>query len=912
MADDRYTLLDVAGLSKSPAEAKKWWKNRSHSGAWPLGRTLRLDASATRPTEKLPSFIYQVTLGDIQQLCKYTRRVRHACGDVSHVDAAVGDYDNVKAQATIICKSILSLPPHQGGQLLVSSDGTTQTRFDGRRNSSYIRAYSGLSTGSAAGLATSPEDQLEALRGWEDCLELLHDTLVGSLQDTYNEYEINPTPEGFRKICADKTARTHAIERMRTGHSDFKSSFIGPDFFSKYESRLQSYEGVQRDLAEMRGLLHAGESGISPDRTLIELTISAMGDTMLEFANTEERNASVYRFRVSSHVLGETASPIFTQIFKPGSRFTPGVEDSQALPPPPVRYHCRDGSEVKLYRMPQVEVNAEHALEILLHAAHMHHDKIPKTVHFGQLVAIAEACMRYQCHAPLLLAVEHLWLPQWQQQQQQQQRALMTAATSDGLLLVSFAFGLARDFARLTRNAILGVADRAALQDKPWPRKIKDRIWDVREAKVEEVYAECRRTLNELTAATARSHPRPSDLVLAGGGGGGRRRRPGCCCCCRAQGDSGAACSAANLGCFMARLGELDLLRQIVPSLDHLRMPPPRRSLLQLIDALRSTEGPTGAPPHGQGDGGGGACASCCDFAPAFRRAVGDIARGVEGLTFLEVAGRRGWALSKNRHHRHRLEAEEVFFRVRDVDDGPPPPPLPSPPSLTGTGDYSTRDDGGGGGAGGYGCYGHDNSEQHEAVRLRILSLLDDVRDLRAAALVSTALHATYLRNRATLEEAAAAAGSQQRPGRRRRRRHEEEERSPGRTFFLTVGEDEEEEDEEEEEEVEEESMRIGNPNRASWSGSGSGSGSASGPTMPPRGSPGGRGRLARVVSSPPGYAAAAAAADAAAGRPDTDPDLAVAMAMAEDKAILRENDKFLRDPHHPVLPAAWAARPAT
>lgn len=73
----------------------------------------------------------------------------------------------------------------------------------------------------------------------------------------------------------------------------------------------------------------------------------------------------------------------------------------------------RDGPEVKVFSMPQLELNKFDSFTTMLHAAHMHNDEIPRKVQFPQFVAIAETCLGYQCTSPLEIPVEYLWLPQW-------------------------------------------------------------------------------------------------------------------------------------------------------------------------------------------------------------------------------------------------------------------------------------------------------------------------------------------------------------------------------------------------------------------------------------------------------------------------------------------------------------------
>lgn len=247
------------------------------------------------------------------------------------------------------------------------------------------------------------------------------------------------------------------------------------DFFPKYDVRFRNYDEIKKDLAKVQSLLRT--SGIPQSRTIIERRISPTGDVMLEFANVENENYPVYRFRVSSHCLRETPSPIFGHMFNAHFRAELDDDIRRSLPPPPDRYTCNDGHEVMRYRMPQTELNTERSLEILLHAAHNHNDRVPREVPFKQFVAIAEACLRYQCTSPLELAIEHMWLPYWRDK-----------ATDDMLaevLLISYVFGLAENFSRLSRIVILNLPGPEYVQRKPcWPQRVEEKIAAVRHAKV--------------------------------------------------------------------------------------------------------------------------------------------------------------------------------------------------------------------------------------------------------------------------------------------------------------------------------------------------------------------------------------------------------------------------------------------
>jgi hypothetical protein len=251
---------------------------------------------------------------------------------------------------------------------------------------------------------------------------------------------------------------------------------------------------VKLELVEIRSLLQSAESGISPDRKIEEYPISPHGDAILEFANINPESAffePVLRFRVSSQMLAET-SPLFSRMFTGKASRVYSHDDDDVplhLPPPSTKYTCRDGSEARLYRMTQMETNRLQSLEILLHAAHAHQDKVPQEVSFEQFIAIAECCLRYKSTSPLERIVDLKWLPK-----------LMHDGADDrpdGMLAISYAFGLRQMFTRMSASVILNLVDETELQSKPWPQKLKNKIWAVRCAKMAQVHACCTYTIQE-------------------------------------------------------------------------------------------------------------------------------------------------------------------------------------------------------------------------------------------------------------------------------------------------------------------------------------------------------------------------------------------------------------------------------
>ena len=463
-------------------------------------------------------------------------------------------------------------------------------------------------------------------------------------------------------------------------------------------------------MAKIRSLVQAGESGISPDRTVEEIVISPHGDAMLEFANIHPDPTGIgppLRFRVTSHMLVET-SPIFARMFSGHSKSVHMHDDDDInlhLPPPATRFICRDGSEAKLYRMPQFETNSQNCMAILLHAAHLHNDMVPREVTFDQFVAIAECCMRYKCTSPLELVVEHRWLPQWMHKGADDM--------PDGMLAISYAFGLRTLFTRMSKSAILNLVDERDLQSKPWPQKIKDKLWAVRCAKVAQVYACCTSTIQEYIRPPSRNPAddvqpiNPSDLR-------GNNLHPGSALPPPAPSVLSTTprcpkgshwCDAGNLGWMMLVYNELNILSQILrPNvLTHLpdSAQQPSRSLAQIVEALRRVPSPL-SPIHRGG---------VCDPSMAFRAAVNDIFNSVSGLTLYDISGRsHGWALSKHR------EAEPQKVITWGLDR-----------------------------MAGYDRNHHSvATEFPEHVRLKVLSYIDELDDLHTAARINRLWYDTY------------------------------------------------------------------------------------------------------------------------------------------------------------------------
>lgn len=373
------------------------------------------------------------------------------------------------------------------------------------------------------------------------------------------------------------------------------------------------------------------------------------------------------------------------------------------LPPPPAKYTCKDGFDAKLYRMPQYELNRHHSLEILLHAAHMHNEEIPKEVSFEQFVAIAECSMRYKSTAPLEMVVEHRWLPQWMHQG--------ADTMPDGLLVISYAFGSRQLFTRMSKSAVLNLVDEKDLMSKPWPKRIRDRIWAVRCAKIDQVYACCTGTIQEyIKTPSPETHQEdtepmpPSEQRNNWFSLYNTTSQPTTTLTTTPRCPRGSHwCDASNLGWMMLVFNEIGMLSHMLnPAVtSHLTEPPrPSRSLAQIFAALRRIPNPT-APMHRGG---------VCDPCPALRSALNDVYNSVSGLTLHDVSGKsHGWALSK---HKEREPQTHVMAGLKRMAAKDP--------------NHSVA------------------TEFPETIRLKVMSQIDSLDDLHAAAMINWAYYETY------------------------------------------------------------------------------------------------------------------------------------------------------------------------
>ncbi|KAI7761675.1 hypothetical protein LZL87_013113 [Fusarium oxysporum] len=659
------------------------------------------DSHSTNPLESQETHIRQ-----LQTIVQ--RMPRNFPTTPNHVDSAYKDFTKNKEQCATLCRHILTEELGRGsrnGGDLPRRDSTVESpqspgQIYDTRSSFSGRSLAEVVSGSVGKSIHQTDAWLSSVRDWKNYLESLADACRTSLIETYKNNERDATPEQVEALFTNKRFRKEAVQRMRNA-SVTRVMSADPQFFPKYEMRFYDYERIKQELNEIRQLLQTGESGISPDRTIKEFAISQRGDAILEFANNGpgcNHSDPALRFRVSSYMLAET-SPIFARMFAGHSSSLHLYDDddiSTLLPLPPTKYFCKDGSEAKLYRMPQVELNHLGSLEILLHAAHMHNEMVPREIEFEQFVAIAECCMRYKSTSPLELIVEHRWLPQWMHKGADDM--------PDGLLVISYAFGLRRLFSRMSKTTILNLVDEKELLAKPWPQKIKDKIWAVRCAKMAQIHECCVSTIREyMREPTHNTLEGSEELSLDTRASFSSDSLPPTMLTSTPRCPKGSHwCDATNLGWLMLLYNEMNLLPHIMAPdvLSHLpRTQPQSKSLAQIVDALRRIPAPP-TPVH----------RGVCDPGPMFRSAISDIYNSVLGLTLFDISGKsHGWGLSKHREREPQTQLNKGLDRMAAPDPN-----------------YSVA------------------TEFPEIVRLRILCQLDEIDDLHTAAMINRAYYETY------------------------------------------------------------------------------------------------------------------------------------------------------------------------
>jgi hypothetical protein len=534
---------------------------------------------------------------------------------------------------------------------------------------------------------------LTAIREYKATQELMLRNLRAALLDKYLEYEPNASDRQVEVFLSDKARRKNLIAQMRdTSVHRMKSE--KHMFWDQYLIRSLDFEKLKLDLQAIEQLFNQAEGGEEgPNMTIRECVIAKSGDTILEFANTASEIHPILRFRVSSHLLAEH-SPLFAQFLSPqSSGNNPPLDMMSQLPTPPTRHICKDGMEVKVYRMPQIELNKNEALTILLHAAHMHKDRVPREITFSTFVSIAEVCLRYQCTQPLEMHVEYQWLPQWIEKIQDNK--------FDGFLVISYAFGLRRIFTRMSKTAILNAADEDEIRNNElWPPAVREKIIATRAAKLAQIYNCCTGAIEEYFKTPSEVTDRRASVI----GSLQLTTSPRC-----PRGSH--VCDATNLGWLMLVYNELRVLPSIWKDSGFHDLPKaPKRSLKELVDCLRLM--PSAPQVH----------SGVCDHAPLFRSAINDVYNSVTGLTLRDVSGKNGWALSKHAG----LTDDHNDHMARDLVELEAP--LESPKETKRAAAIS-----------------------NEEISFRILSNLDEMNDLAAAAMIDQSFYRAYKRNEATL-----------------------------------------------------------------------------------------------------------------------------------------------------------------
>jgi hypothetical protein len=517
------------------------------------------------------------------------------------------------------------------------------------------------------------------------------DNFRNSIAGTYKEYQPGSSEKQLEAFLADKELRKSFIAQWReiSIHKMKSEKLL---FWQQYRIRSLNFHTLAQDLQALEQLFDVADSGIAENMTIREYVISKNGDAILEFANAASEIHPILRFRVSSHLLAE-ASPLFAYMFSPSRQEGEAPFDVIAdLPPPPSRHTSKDKMEVKVYRMPQIELNNNEALTILLHSAHMHKSEVPREIDFPAFVSIAEVCLRYRCTpVQLEMQVEYQWLPRWKHM------ANDSSQGQDGFLLISYVFRAEEVFTQVSKNAIMNTVDEAEIESKViWPQTVRERIKAVRAAKLAQIHECCTNTIKEYLCP-------PEDITGRSASIGSLTPTMPPRCPRKSR-----TCDAINLGWLMHCYNNLGILSNMMNNDSFYDLPTsPRRSLKELVDCLRSL------PSSPQGHNG------ICDYAPPLRSAINDIYNSVSGLTLKEV----GLALSTS--ERSSMEGPSSDL-PRDV------------PELQAIEHRAYRS-------------GPIPISSDAAVCLRILSYLDDIDDLNAAAIIDKGFYGVFKRNEAAL-----------------------------------------------------------------------------------------------------------------------------------------------------------------
>ncbi|PQE33650.1 nuclear pore protein [Rutstroemia sp. NJR-2017a WRK4] len=629
--------------------------------------SLMSETNLSRSTSSPDPFLVATLDPDYIQLREHIRRLRRVPlgSDTKSVDAAWDVYKNLREESLGYCRKLIHKSRGRNPSL-ESSISPLDMRS----------SYSGGSNYDASLYVTVNSQWASAIRDHKKIQDVMLKAVYDYLKVTYNNYEPEFSQRHFDAFLADKDRRKYSIAKWQDGGGHRLKS-ERPEFFDKYKTRLSVYDKLKQDVEESERLCDVLEAPQIEERVVRE-TIITRGDTILEFTNRPSDDSPILRFRVSSHVLVD-ASPLFSHMLLPRSPEvgTP-LDMLNDLPRAPSKFIAKDGTEVKVYQMPQTEPNNHEALTILLHAAHAH--GVPEKIQFPVFVSIADVCLRYQCTSPLELQVRFQWLPDWE-----------AKAAQDNpyeLLLIAYVFGKRDVFTRTSRSIILNARDDSEIHNKQFlPKNVREKIKAIRAAKIAQVYECCTNLVEEYL-------PRPVEQADRPAYTGSLKLTTSPRCPRRSH-----ICDATNLGSLMQVFNEL----RVLPNFWKSTRSAPRRTLRELIDCLRLMP----SPPQSH--------SGVCDYAPAFRRSINDIANSILGLTLFDVSGQHGWALSKNDPPQN-LHAD-MSVEIYEL-------PALVKPETTVSIALST-----------------------EAITLRILSYLDTLEELQAVAMIDKNFYGAYKRN---------------------------------------------------------------------------------------------------------------------------------------------------------------------
>lgn len=532
------------------------------------------------------------------------------------------------------------------------------------------------------------------------CLKIIAEHVRLGILAAYHYHVPNASDSQQENLFTDQSFRASEITRIRA--LNLRSSApLTKQPWPEFEVDFHHYEHLVRDLREAEELCRNATTGKAPVPRVEQKDIAPNGDTILEISDHPHTAVPILRFRVSSHILSNV-SVIFAQFLstiQTGDRLGPDMRHD--MTPPHAKQILPDGSTVMVYRMPQRETDHLDSLTILLHAAHMHNEKVPRTVRFEQFISIAEVCLIYRCTSPLEWAVEYRWLPQWLPK--------LAEDDSDGWLLISYVFGLRGIFERSTKSAIMNTVNERHLWNRPsWPENIKEKILSERAKAFSRIRDCCASILDDyfqtpsVVASYGTGIPWPKLTQLT---------TPTRCSKASYQ------CDATNIGWLMMVFNQARILHYVTGKPDfYAKAHFPSRSLAELLDILRKV--PSAPTPH----------PATCDYAPAFRSAMDEIYDSVSGLTLYDVSGRAGWALSKDSERSNTLsDGPQGATKTASISE------LSAPQDGTAAGGDS------------------GTAADDDAITLRILTHLDDIKDLHAAAMIDKSFYTVYKKHELTI-----------------------------------------------------------------------------------------------------------------------------------------------------------------